>query len=86
MVQFTYTIQDELGIHARPAGLLAKLAKSFDPTVVSITKDGKTVKASQLMKLMALAVKKGNEITVSAEGEREAEAAAAIKQFLEENL
>lgn len=86
MVQFTYTIKDELGIHARPAGLLAKLAKSFDPTVVSITKDGKTVKASQLMKLMALAVKKGNEVTVTAEGEREEEAAAAMKQFLEENL
>ncbi|HIY21830.1 MAG TPA: HPr family phosphocarrier protein [Candidatus Flavonifractor merdigallinarum] len=86
MVTFTYTIQDELGIHARPAGLLAKLAKSFEPTVVSITKDGKTVKASQLMKLMALAVKKGNEITVTVEGEKESEAAAAMKQFLEENL
>ena len=86
MVQFNYTIQDELGIHARPAGLLAKLAKSFDPTAVSITKEGKTVKASQLMKLMALAVKKGNEITVTVEGEREEEAAAAMKQFLEENL
>ncbi len=86
MVTFTYTIQDELGIHARPAGLLAKLAKSFEPTVVSITKDGKTVKASQLMKLMALAVKKGNETTVTVEGEKESEAAAAMKQFLEENL
>ena len=86
MVTFTYTIQDELGIHARPAGLLAKLAKGFEPTVVSITKDGKTVKASQLMKLMALAVKKGNEITVTVEGEKESEAAAAMKQFLEENL
>ena len=28
MKQFTYTITDSLGIHARPAGLLAKLAKS----------------------------------------------------------
>ena len=53
---------------------------------MSITKEGKTVKASQLMKLMALAVKKGNEITVTVEGEREEEAAAAMKQFLEENL
>lgn len=86
MTQFTYTIRDELGIHARPAGQLAKLAKSFDPTVVSITKDGKTVKASQLMKLMGLAIKKGNEITITVEGEREEEAAAAMKKFLEETL
>lgn len=86
MTQFTYTIRDELGIHARPAGQLAKLAKSFDPTVVSITKDGNTVKASQLMKLMGLGIKKGNEITITVEGEREEEAAAAMKKFLEETL
>lgn len=29
MKQFTYTIKDELGVHARPAGLLVKLAKSI---------------------------------------------------------
>lgn len=86
MIQFSYTIRDELGIHARPAGQLAKVAKSFEPTVISITKEGKTVKASQLMKLMGLAIKKGHEITVAVEGEREEEAAAAMKKFLEENL
>ena len=37
MIQFSYTIRDELGIHARPAGQLAKVAKSFEPTVISIT-------------------------------------------------
>lgn len=86
MIQFSYTIRDELGIHACPAGQLAKVAKSFEPTVISITKEGKTVKASQLMKLMGLAIKKGHEITITAEGEREEEAAAAMKKFLEENL
>jgi phosphocarrier protein len=29
MKTFTYTIKDELGIHARPAGMLAKTAKGF---------------------------------------------------------
>lgn len=86
MVQFNFTVRDELGIHARPAGLLAKLAKSFDPAVVTIAKGEKSVKASQLMKLMALAVKKGDEVTVTVEGENEAEAAAALQKFFEENL
>lgn len=86
MVQFNFTIRDELGIHARPAGLLAKLAKSYAPAVVTVTKAGKTVKASQLMKLMALAVKKGDEVTVAVEGENEVEVAAAIEKFFEENL
>lgn len=86
MEQFQFTVRDELGIHARPAGLLARLAKGYAPTAVTITKDGRTVKASQLMKLMALAVKKGDEVTVTVEGENEAEAAAALRAFFEENL
>lgn len=86
MAQFTFTVRDELGIHARPAGLLAKLAKSLAPSVVTITKGDKTVKASQLMKLMALAVKKGDEVTVAAEGENEAEAIAALEKFFNDNL
>ena len=43
MKQFTYTIKDALGIHARPAGLLAKKAKSYADTAVTITANGKTV-------------------------------------------
>lgn len=30
MKSFEYTIKDELGIHARPAGMLVKEAKNFD--------------------------------------------------------
>lgn len=86
MKEFTYTITDPLGIHARPAGLLAKTAKAYGDTVVTVTKDDTTVKASQLMKLMSLGVKQGNEITVTAEGPAEEEAAAAMKKFFEENL
>ena len=40
MKQFTYTIKDALGIHARPAGLLAKKAKSYADTTVTITCEG----------------------------------------------
>ena len=86
MKQFTYTITDPLGIHARPAGLLAKAAKAYADTTVTVTKDGNTVKASQLMKLMGLAVKQGNEVTVAAEGPSEDEAIAAMQKFFEENL
>ena len=86
MKQFTYTIKDELGIHARPAGLLAKAAKAYGDTVITVTKGDNTVKASQLMKLMGMGVKQGNEITVSAEGPAEDEAIAAMQKFFEENL
>ena len=86
MKQFTYTIKDALGIHARPSGLLAKKAKSYADTAVTITANGKTVNLGQLMKLMALGVKQGTEVTITCDGANEEEAAAGLKAFLEENL
>ena len=86
MKQFTYTIKDALGIHARPAGLLAKKAKSYADTAVTITANGKTVNLGQLMKLMALGVKQGCEVTITCDGANEEEAATGLLAFLEENL
>ena len=86
MKEFTYLVTDELGIHARPAGQLAKLAKTFAGTTVTITKGDTTVKASQLMKLMNLGVKMGDEVKIAAEGPTAEEAIAALEQFFKENL
>ena len=85
MKTFEYTIKDELGIHARPAGLLVKEAKKFE-SECAITKDGKTKKLTQLMMLMSLGVKQGDIVTVTAEGADEEAAAAALKEFFENNL
>ena len=86
MKQFDYTIKDPLGIHARPAGMLAKLCKGFGDTVVTISKDGNTVKASQLMKVMSMGIKCGDQITVGVEGGNEAESVETLRKFFEENL
>lgn len=85
MKTFDYTIKDELGIHARPAGLLVKEAKKFTSDC-TITKGGNTKKLTQLMMLMSLGVKNGDTVTVSAEGEDEDAAIAALKEFFETNL
>ena len=86
MREFQFVIHDELGIHARPAGLLAKAAKGYVDTTITVTKDGKTVKATQLMKLMSLTVKQRDTVTVAAEGPAEDEAIVAMQKFFEENL
>lgn len=86
MKQFTFTVNDPLGIHARPAGLVAKTAKAYVDTTVTVTKGDITVKVSQLMKLMGLGVKQGDTVTVAAEGPAEDEAIAAMQKFFEENL
>lgn len=86
MKQISYVIQDPLGIHARPAGALVKQAKAFPDTALSVAKGDKTVKATQLMKLMGLGVKTGDTITVTAEGPSEEAAIAAMEEFLKKNL
>ena len=85
MKTFDYVIKDELGIHARPAGLLAKAAKALD-SEVSITKGDKTVGATKLMALMGLGVKCGDTITISIDGGNEDESEKVMKEFLEKNL
>lgn len=85
MRSFTYTIKDELGIHARPAGMLAKTAKALD-SEITITKGEKTVGAAKLMALMGLGVKCGDTITVTANGGDEDAALEEMKSFLEKNL
>lgn len=85
MKTFEYTIKDELGIHARPAGLLVKEAKKYE-SECTITKDGKTKKLTQLMMLMYLGVKQGETVTVTAEGADEDAAIAGLKEFFEANL
>ena len=86
MKSFSYVIKDELGIHARPAGMLAKKAKSYADTTVTITANGKTVNLGQLMKLMGLGVKQGTEVTVTCEGANEDAACEGLLAFLQENL
>lgn len=87
MKSFTYTIKDQLGIHARPAGLLVKEAKAFKPdTKITLTKGEKSADLTKLMNLMSLAVKCGDEVTVTFEGGDEDAAMAAIEKFLKENL
>lgn len=85
MKTFTYTITDEVGIHARPAGMLAKLAKEFSSEII-IEKNGKAVNATKLMMLMGLGVMHGDTVNVTITGDDEDSAAKAIEEFLKENL
>ena len=85
MKTFTYTVKDELGIHARPAGLIAKLAKGF-ASEVTIENKGKSVNATKLMMLMGLGVKSGDTIKVSINGKDEDIAAKTLEEFMSANL
>lgn len=85
MKKFSYTIKDEVGLHARPAGELVKEAKKYKSTI-TVCKDGKAVEATKLMAIMGLGVKCGQSVEVSVEGEDEDTAYEALKTFFETKL
>ena len=81
MKSFSYTVKDELGIHARPAGEV----KNFK-SKVTLEKDGKVIDATRLMAVMSMGVKKDQTVTITVEGADEDAAYDALKSFFETNL
>ena len=85
MKEFKYVVQDELGLHARPAGLLVKESAKFK-SAVTLDSGVKKADAKRIMAVMSMGVKQGVEVTVTIEGEDEDAAFAAIETFFKENL
>lgn len=85
MKQFEYTIQDPLGIHARPAGQLVKLSQQFS-SACTIIKEDKVQRLTKLIMLMSMGIKQGDTVTIQAVGPDEDTAVQALKAFFEENL
>ena len=85
MKSFSYVIKDELGLHARPAGLLVKEVKQFSSTI-TLECGSKKAAAKGLIGVMGMAVKQGDNVVVTAEGADEDAAIEALKVFFENNL
>lgn len=85
MKTFNYEITDEIGIHARPAGLLVKEAKKYNSTI-TLNVNGKKAEATKLMAIMSLGAKHGQFVAVTVEGEDEEVAFEEIQAFFKENL
>lgn len=85
MQTIQYVIDDQNGIHARPAGLFVKTAGKFSSDI-TISKGEKQADGKRLFSIMGLGVKCGDKITVTIDGSDEQEAATALNSFLQENL
>lgn len=85
MKEFKHVIQDPLGLHARPAGMLVKACAGYASSVTVTAPTGKA-DAKRLMAVMRLAAKQGMELTVTVDGADEDKAASELQAFLQANL
>lgn len=80
MMKKELKIINELGIHARPAGMLANTASRF-ACDIKLIKDGMEVNAKSIMGIMTLAAGNGCIIEVVTKGKDEAEALQALEEL-----
>lgn len=85
MKEFKYIIQDQQGIHARPAGILVKKAAEYSSSI-TIRRGSNCVDCKRILAVMGLGVKSGEEVVITAEGDDENIAIEMLKKFLNENL
>ena len=80
----TYTIKDEVGLHARPVALLSKAASQFKNDIF-IEYKGKKVTLKSILMVMSLGVPHNHEITIEVLGEDQADVHEAIESVLKEH-
>ncbi len=82
MKEFTYKIEQENGLHARPAGALATMARKFT-SHIKIKTNEKEADAKRLLSLMSLGAISGTELHFEISGEDEEQAYSELKRFCE---
>lgn len=81
MVERVATVGPAEGLHARPAATFVKKAKEFTSEIV-VSKGDREANAKSSLRLMTLGARKGDALTIRAEGEDAEEAVAALAELI----
>ena len=85
MVTQEVTINNEVGLHARPATFFIQKANEFKRGIW-VEKDERRVNAKSLLGVLSLGITKGTTITLLADGSDEKEAVAALSELVSGNF
>lgn len=85
MVEKEFIINNEAGLHARPAARLIKTAGRFESDI-NIFQNGKAGNAKSLLSVLALGIFKGAHIIVQVNGPDEITALYKIGKLIENNF
>lgn len=85
MKESKFIIGNKLGIHARPASEIARITSKYK-SEVTLSANNKTANAKSLLMMIALGTKRGTELTLTVEGEDEAEVFDCLRKVIESNF
>ena len=85
MVTQEVTINNEVGLHARPATFFIQKANEFK-SGIWVEKDERRVNAKSLLGVLSLGITKGTTITLLDDGSDEKEAVAALSELVSGNF
>ncbi len=85
MISQSVTIQNSVGLHARPATFFVQKANSFKCSIW-VEKDDCRVNAKSLLGILSLGITRGTKITLIADGEDEALAVAGLSDLIDRDL
>ncbi|WP_227762303.1 HPr family phosphocarrier protein [Zhaonella formicivorans] len=82
MQEKLFTIRNEIGLHARPAALMVKMAQQYQ-SEIWLEKNGKRINAKSITAIMQLAAKYLDEVKLIAQGADEEDALKALTELVE---
>lgn len=85
MLSEEFVLNNEMGLHARPASKFVKIANSYK-SKIEIIKGDKRYNGKSIVTLLSLGLKSGSEITIEVDGDDENTAIEAIKKLVENNF
>ena len=85
MVSNEVTVQNSVGLHARPATFFIQRANEFKSSIW-VEKDERRVNAKSLLGVLSLGIVKGTKISIIADGSDEEEAVKTLIDLIESNF
>ena len=85
MLSNDVTVQNSVGLHARPATFFIQRANEFKSSIW-VEKDERRVNAKSLLGVLSLGIVKGTTIKIVADGSDEEEAVKTLVELIESNF
>ena len=86
MKEFTFMITNEFAMHFGPAGRMAEIARTYPDTTATLQMGERSADISRPMKVVTMGVRKGDKVTVTADGPSENELLEVLHQYFEDRM